>query len=129
MDFFFDIAMGKPIWMWLTFIGIVGTLLAFDLGVLHRKTRAISIKESLYLSAFYIGIALLFVWRRLGDVHHATELPSLFEPVNGEDDLDDLDDDATRPMVRDPMVRDDDDLLVLTPSRDPDDSKDPPDSV
>jgi hypothetical protein len=77
----------------------------------------------------FIGIALLFVWRRLGDVHHATELPSLFEPVNGEDDLDDLDHDATRPMVRDPMVRDDDDLLVLTPSRDPDDSKDPPDSV
>jgi hypothetical protein len=76
----------------------------------------------------FIGIALLFVWRRLGDVHHATELPSLFEPVNGEDDLDDLDDDATRPMVRDPMVRDDD-LLVLTPSRDPDESKDPPDSV
>jgi hypothetical protein len=77
----------------------------------------------------FIGIALLFVWRRLGDVRHATELPSLFEPVNGEDDLDDLDHDATRPMVRDPMVRDDDDLLVLTPSRDPDDSKDPPDSV
>lgn len=69
MEFLLDSVMGKPIWMWLTFISIVGVLLAFDLGVLHRKTRVISIKESLYLSAFYITIALLFgawVWYSLG---------------------------------------------------------------
>jgi len=69
MEFFFSEAMGKPIWMWASFIAIVAVLLAFDLGVLHRKTREISIKESLWLSAFYIIIALFFgawVWFELG---------------------------------------------------------------
>ena len=28
--------MGKPAWVWLVFVGIVVTLLAFDLGVLHK---------------------------------------------------------------------------------------------
>jgi tellurite resistance protein TerC len=39
--------------------------LAFDLGVLHKKDHEISVKESLWLSAFYIAVALLFglgVW-------------------------------------------------------------------
>ncbi len=69
MEFFFDLWMGKPIWMWLAFLGIVFALLVFDLGVLHRKHREISIKESLWLSAFYIAIALIFgmwVWHELG---------------------------------------------------------------
>lgn len=69
MEFLFDVVMGKPIWMWASFIGVVIVLLAFDLGVLHRKTREISIKESLWLSAFYIAIALVFgawVWHSLG---------------------------------------------------------------
>lgn len=70
MEFLFDVVMGKPIWMWAAFMGIVGVLLAFDLGVLHRKTREISIKESLWLSAFYISIALVFgawIWFSLGE--------------------------------------------------------------
>jgi tellurite resistance protein TerC len=69
MEFLSDIIMGKPIWMWFTFISIVFVLMAFDLGVLHRKTKEISIKDSLWLSAFYISIALLFgawVWFELG---------------------------------------------------------------
>jgi tellurite resistance protein TerC len=70
MDFLFGEALGKPVWMWLSFLGLVIILLAFDLGVLHRKQREISIKESLWLSAFYIAIALAFggwVWHSLGD--------------------------------------------------------------
>ena len=62
--------LGKPVWMWLSFIGIVVLFLVFDLGVLHRKTREISIKESLWMSAFYIAIALAFgawVWMELGE--------------------------------------------------------------
>ena len=69
MDFLFDAVMGKPVWMWLVFISIVLALLAADLGIFHRKAKAISIKESLWTSAFYIGIALLFgvwVWYHLG---------------------------------------------------------------
>ena len=61
--------LGKPLWMWAVFISIVAILLAFDLGVLHRKQREIAVKESLWLSAFYIAIAIAFggwVWHSLG---------------------------------------------------------------
>ena len=57
-------------WPWLLFFGIVAALLAFDLGVLHKKDHEIKIKESLWLSAFYIGVALLFggwVWYQFGE--------------------------------------------------------------
>lgn len=69
MEFLFDVVMGKPVWMWASFACLVGVLLAFDLGVLHRNQREISIKESLWLSVFYISIALAFgawVWHSLG---------------------------------------------------------------
>ena len=55
--------LGKAAWVWLVFAGTVVTLLAFDLGVLHKDDSEIGVKESLGLSAGYIGIALLFgVW-------------------------------------------------------------------
>ena len=69
MEFLFDIAMGKPLWMWLSFIAVVILLLAFDLGIMHRSDKEIGVKESLKMSAFYIVIALLFggwVWHSLG---------------------------------------------------------------
>ena len=62
--------LGKPVWMWLSFIGIVIVLLALDLGVLHRKQREIGVQESLILSAVYIGLGLAFggwVWWYLGE--------------------------------------------------------------
>lgn len=61
--------LGKPFWFWLLFLGIVLALLVFDLGVLNRRRREISARESLWLSAFYIGIALLFggwIWWSMG---------------------------------------------------------------
>jgi tellurite resistance protein TerC len=61
--------LGKPAWMWLAFLGIVTALLAFDLGVLHRDNREIEVRESLLLSAMYIGLGLAFggwVWWQLG---------------------------------------------------------------
>jgi tellurite resistance protein TerC len=61
--------LGKPAWVWLTFVGIVVTLLAFDLGVLHKDDKEIGVRESLLLSAGYISVALLFgawVWWYLG---------------------------------------------------------------
>jgi tellurite resistance protein TerC len=51
--------LGKPAWIWLSFIGIVIALLAFDLGVLHRKTHEIDVAESLWLSAGYIAMGCL----------------------------------------------------------------------
>jgi tellurite resistance protein TerC len=61
--------LGKDVWLWLMFIGIVVALLVFDLGVLNKKDHEIGVKESLWLSAFYIAIALIFggwVWWYLG---------------------------------------------------------------
>ena len=37
--------MTKPVWMWLAFMTVVIALLVLDLGVLHRKTHEIEIKE------------------------------------------------------------------------------------
>jgi tellurite resistance protein TerC len=61
--------LGKAAWVWLVFAGTVVTLLALDLGVLHQDDREIGVRESLFLSAGYIGMALLFggwVWWYLG---------------------------------------------------------------
>lgn len=61
--------LGQPLWMWLTFIAIVIALLALDLGVLHRNSKEIGIRESLQLSAGYIALGLgfgAFVWLQLG---------------------------------------------------------------
>ncbi len=61
--------MGQPAWVWLLFVGVVLTLLVLDLGVLQKRMRAIGVRQSLLLSAFYIGAGLLFgvwVWFSLG---------------------------------------------------------------
>jgi tellurite resistance protein TerC len=42
------------------FGSVVFALLAFDLGVLHRRDTPIDMKQSLWLSAGYVGVALLF---------------------------------------------------------------------
>ncbi|CAB4137974.1 TerC Membrane protein TerC, possibly involved in tellurium resistance [uncultured Caudovirales phage] len=54
---------------WIAFFAIVIALMAFDLGVLNKTDHEIGIRESLWLSAFYIAIALLFgvgVWHWMG---------------------------------------------------------------
>jgi tellurite resistance protein TerC len=71
MEFAFLFAdwLGKPVWMWLGFLGIVVTLLVLDLGVLHKEHREIEVRESIVLSAGYIGLGLAFgawVWWYLG---------------------------------------------------------------
>ena len=61
--------LGKAIWLWLAFLVVVGALLAFDLGVLHRSDKELGITESLTLSAFYIAVAILFggwLWWSMG---------------------------------------------------------------
>lgn len=61
--------LGKELWLWSLFIGIVVVLLVLDLGVLHRDNHVIGVKESLWMSAGYISIALLFgawVWWEMG---------------------------------------------------------------
>jgi tellurite resistance protein TerC len=63
-----DVA-GKPAWIWLTFLGLVAAVLIFDLGVLHRDDHEIEIRESLWMSAGYIGLGVAFgawVWWYFG---------------------------------------------------------------
>ena len=60
MDFLFYEVISKPLWLWLMFMTVVVTLMAFDLGVLHKDDHEIGVTESLKLSAFYIGIAIAY---------------------------------------------------------------------
>jgi tellurite resistance protein TerC len=69
MEFLYADWLGTPAWFWLSFLLLVVTLTAFDLGILHKEDREMGIGESLKLSAFYIGISLLFgawVWYSRG---------------------------------------------------------------
>ncbi len=60
MDFMFELWVGKPLWMWAAFLGVVLLLMAFDLGILNRSGREMGVGESLRLSAFYIAVAAAF---------------------------------------------------------------------
>ncbi|KPL67641.1 membrane protein [Erythrobacter sp. SG61-1L] len=69
MELLFADWLGTPVWFWLSFGVIVIGLTAFDLGFLHKEDKEMGVKESLKLSAFYIGVALLFglwVWFERG---------------------------------------------------------------
>ena len=70
MEFLYIEWLTKPLWLWFAFFGIVITLLALDLGVLHKENREIGVKESLLLTAGYITVGMIFggwVWWYLGD--------------------------------------------------------------
>ncbi|MEJ0010389.1 MAG: hypothetical protein WDN72_07730 [Alphaproteobacteria bacterium] len=61
--------MQTPLWMWVLFFIVIGALLLFDLGVLHRRQRVVGIREALLLSLFYFVLAMgfnLFVFHQLG---------------------------------------------------------------
>lgn len=48
------------IYVWIGFIAFVLLMLALDLGIFHRKSHEVKIKEALIWSAVWISIALLF---------------------------------------------------------------------
>ena len=52
--------MTESIWLWVGFNVFVLTMLALDLGVFHRKTHVVSLKESLTWTCVWIGLALVF---------------------------------------------------------------------
>jgi tellurite resistance protein TerC len=65
----FTLFLGKPLWLWFTFIAIVIALLVFDLGILNKDDREIGVSESLKLSALYISLGVAFggfIWYQLG---------------------------------------------------------------
>ena len=48
------------IYIWIGFIVFVLLMLALDLGVFHRKSHEVKIKEALIWSAVWISMALIF---------------------------------------------------------------------
>ncbi|NFV81644.1 TerC family protein [Magnetospirillum aberrantis] len=75
VDFLMTPFLGKAVWAWLVFLGLVGFLMVLDLGVLHRpdpvtgRRREIEVGESLVLSAGYMTVGVAFggwVWHVMG---------------------------------------------------------------
>ncbi len=52
--------MEESIWLWVGFNVFVLSMLALDLGVFHRKSHAVSIKEAAIWSVVWIAMSLLF---------------------------------------------------------------------
>jgi tellurite resistance protein TerC len=52
--------MPANLWVWVAFVAFVLLMLAADLGLFHRKSQAVSLKEALIWSAVWIGLALAF---------------------------------------------------------------------
>src|SRR5689334_21794398 len=53
--------MGGALWSWLGFIVFIAVLVTLDLGVLGRAPRrGMSLRQSLWRSAFYVFLALAF---------------------------------------------------------------------
>lgn len=65
--------------IWIIFISVVLSLLILDLGVFHKKDHEISFKESLWMSSFYILMALIFgLW-----IWYIKDLDSFAEYITG----------------------------------------------
>jgi len=64
-----NITMTESIWLWIGFNVFVLAMLALDLGIFHRKTHVVSIKESLTWTAVWVTLALVFnggIWHFSG---------------------------------------------------------------
>ena len=61
--------MSYPLWVWVAFNGFVLAMLAIDLGVFHRTSHEVKLREALAWSAVWVALALAFnalVWSRYG---------------------------------------------------------------
>lgn len=52
--------MTDSLWLWVGFNAFILVMLALDLGVFHRSSRIVSLKESLTWTAVGVGLALMF---------------------------------------------------------------------
>lgn len=48
------------VWLWIGFTVFVLTVLVLDLGVFHRKSHAVNVKEALVWSGVWLSLALIF---------------------------------------------------------------------
>ncbi len=47
-------------WWWVAFLGFVLAMLALDLGVFHRRSHEVKMREALTWTAVWVTLALLF---------------------------------------------------------------------
>ena len=66
---------------WLVFGLIVATMLALDLGVFHRKARAIGVREAAVWSIVWISAALLFNLGVYYPLRHRSYLPVIIATI------------------------------------------------
>ena len=65
MEILGTLFLGMPVWVWLAFLGIVLTILAIDLGLLHGEAHEPSLKESMLLAGACMALGVAFsgvVW-------------------------------------------------------------------
>jgi len=61
--------MSYPLWVWIAFNGFVLAMLALDLGVFHRTSHEVKLREALAWTAVWVALALAFnvlIWSRYG---------------------------------------------------------------
>lgn len=61
--------MTDSLWLWTGFNAFILAMLALDLGVFHRKSHTVSLRESLTWTAVWVALALVFnagVWHYAG---------------------------------------------------------------
>ncbi|MBK8543297.1 MAG: TerC family protein [Caulobacteraceae bacterium] len=60
MDFILSEFAGQPIWLWLSFLAIVGLFLWVDLGLINKRDGVISPAKSAMMWAGFASLAMLF---------------------------------------------------------------------
>jgi tellurite resistance protein TerC len=64
--------LGTPLHFWLIFLATIVVALALDLGIFHRKTHTIRLREALLESLGWISVSLVFnVWVYFSQGHQA----------------------------------------------------------
>lgn len=64
-EIFGTLFLGMPVWVWFAFLGIVLTILAIDLGLLHGEAHEPTLKESMVLAGACMTLGVAFsavVW-------------------------------------------------------------------
>lgn len=59
-----------PLWAWVAFLAFIAAMLALDLGVFHRKSHTVAMKEALSWCAVWFSLAMTFnavVWWWMGN--------------------------------------------------------------
>lgn len=71
--------LGKPLWVWGSFLSLILFLLFLDLGFFHKKNKEMTFSESVKMSLFYVSLGLLFsIW-----IFHYLGANAGYEYLNG----------------------------------------------